>query len=79
MVNINLRQAILLRVYGKSEEELQQIIHDSIDYKEEALPGLGVLFEMIWKECDESTRQQLISHLHKHLANIPIDSTTSFD
>jgi len=65
--SLNLRQAIVERVKGKSEEELAEVIHDSIGTDERALPGLGVLFEMIWQNIDEAAQKQLVTALHGSL------------
>jgi len=65
--NIDLRQAILVRVQDKSNDELSEIIESSIDHDELALPGLGVLFEMIWKQSSDSEHTQMINTLYKHL------------
>ena len=67
LVNIDLRQAILLRVQDKSNSELNEIIDGSIGHDELALPGLGVLFEMIWKQSSESEHTQMVNTLYKHL------------
>lgn len=67
MVNIDLRQAILLRVKDKSNSELSEIIDGSVDHDELALPGLGVLFEMIWKQSSEAEQGHLVQTLFKHL------------
>lgn len=66
-MNLNLRQAIVKRVEGKSDDELFEVIDDSVDGDERALPGLGVLFEVIWKGCDETTRKSLVQTLHNGL------------
>jgi small acid-soluble spore protein I (minor) len=66
-MNLNLRQAIMLKVHDKSSEELFHVIGDSIDGDERALPGLGVLFEIMWKHIDESTKQELVNTLKAHL------------
>lgn len=59
MILLSLRQAIFFkRVEGRSNEELVQIIQDSIDAEEKVLPGLGVLFEMIWKNSDTALREK---------------------
>ena len=67
MKSLNLRQAIIERVKGKSEEQLSEVIQDSIGADERALPGLGVLFEIIWQNIDDATQQQLVSSLSHHL------------
>ena len=65
--NIDLRQAILARVKDKSNSELSEIIDGSVDQDELALPGLGVLFEMIWKQSSETEHEQLVQTLYTHL------------
>jgi small acid-soluble spore protein I (minor) len=59
----------MLRVHDKSSDELLHVIEDSIDGDERALPGLGVLFEIIWKHSDETTQQELASRLKDHLTH----------
>jgi len=66
-VELDLRQAIVQRVQGKEDEELTDIIEGSIDSEEMALPGLGVLFEIIWKNSTEAARKKMISVLQKQL------------
>jgi small acid-soluble spore protein I (minor) len=66
-MNLNLRQAIVRRVEDKSSEELRVVIEDSIGGDDRALPGLGVLFEIIWKNTEENVQQNLIETLKEHL------------
>ncbi|WP_438434116.1 small acid-soluble spore protein SspI [Gorillibacterium sp. sgz500922] len=66
-MNITLRQAIVMRVKGKSEEELREVIADSVDGDEKALPGLGVLFENIWKNSEPEFQTHMVEHLEKSL------------
>jgi small acid-soluble spore protein I (minor) len=67
-MNLNLRQAIVQRVTDKNDEELFDIIKDSIDGAEQVLPGLGVLFEMIWQHSDQNMQTQMVTTLKEHLA-----------
>jgi small acid-soluble spore protein I (minor) len=67
-MNINLREAIIQRVTDKNDEELFGIIEDSIGGVEQALPGLGVLFEMIWQHSGETEQAQMVTALKGHLA-----------
>lgn len=64
---LNLRQAIIERVHDKTEVELADIIESAIGAEEQALPGIGVLFEIIWQQSDASLRQQMLSTLRKQL------------
>lgn len=64
---INLRQAIIERVKDLSVEELRDVVQDSIGQEERSLPGLGVLFEIIWGHLDAPLQDQLVSALHRGL------------
>ncbi|KRF09599.1 small, acid-soluble spore protein I [Paenibacillus sp. Soil766] len=66
-MNITLRQAIHQRVNDKSPEELKEVIEDSIGGEERVLPGLGVLFEIIWQHSEASTQDTLVETLKAHL------------
>lgn len=66
-MNLNLRQAIVRRVEDKSSEELFEVIEGSIGGDDRALPGLGVLFEIIWKHLDDGVQHTLVETLKEHL------------
>lgn len=66
-MNITLRQAIHQRVNNKSSEELKEVIEESIGGEEKVLPGLGVLFEIIWQHSEASTQDTLVETLKAHL------------
>ncbi|MBD2844367.1 small acid-soluble spore protein SspI [Paenibacillus sp. IB182496] len=68
MDNLDLRQAIKQRVHNKPGNELTEVIEDSIDSDERALPGLGVLFELIWQGSDAAARQSMVATLHQQLS-----------
>ncbi|MES9673539.1 small acid-soluble spore protein SspI, partial [Bacillus pseudomycoides] len=49
-MNFNLRGAVLANIAGNTQGELQETIVEAIQSGEEKmLPGLGVLFEVIWQ------------------------------
>lgn len=52
-MNITLREAIIQRVTDKNDDELTGIIEDSVGGAEQVLPGLGVLFEIIWQHSEK--------------------------
>ena len=66
-MNLNLRQAIVRRVEDKSVEELYEVIESSIGGDDRALPGLGVLFEIIWRHTDDTLHHNLMETLKEHL------------
>jgi len=76
-VTIDLRQAIIHKVHGQSEEDLRSMIEGSIGGPEAALPGLGVIFEMLWKDVDKAKQDKLITMLHEHLKSVQPGSVTS--
>lgn len=64
---LDLRQAIYKKIETQTENDLFQTIEDSIGNDERALPGIGVLFEVIWKHSDDNTRKKLVHTLREHL------------
>ncbi|QAY68454.1 small acid-soluble spore protein SspI [Paenibacillus protaetiae] len=66
-MQLDLRQAITKIVQDKSSDELNDMITQSINSDEHALPGLGVLFEMIWQESSHPEKDSLVQALYSHL------------
>lgn len=67
-MNLNLRNAIVENLNGSNEEHIRSTIVDAIQSGEEKmLPGLGVLFELMWDKSSESEREQIISHIKEGL------------
>lgn len=64
---LSLRQAIIQRVHDKSAEELIEVINDSIGGDDKALPGLGVLFEMIWENSGQAEQSSMATTLKNQL------------
>lgn len=67
-MNLNLRNAIIHNVTGNSQAELEDTIVDAIHNGEEKmLPGLGVLFEVIWKNSSEQEKKEMLETLESGL------------
>lgn len=66
-MDLDLRQAILQKVQDKSSAEIAKVIDDSIGGDEKALPGLGVLFEVIWEHSEQDIQQKLSETLKNQL------------
>ncbi|ANC78096.1 MAG: small acid-soluble spore protein SspI [Bacillota bacterium] len=63
-MNLDLRKAVLHNVTGNNKEQLQDTIVDAIESGEEKmLPGLGVLFEVIWKNSDQQKKEEILNTL----------------
>lgn len=69
-MNLDLRQAIMQRVQNKSKDELVEIIESSIGSDEKSLPGLGVLFEIMWQHTNDQTRQTLVKSLYDQISSV---------
>ncbi|MFC3883182.1 small acid-soluble spore protein SspI [Bacillus songklensis] len=69
-MSLNLRNAVISNVAGNTQQELEATIIDAIQSGEEKmLPGLGVLFEVIWKNSNEEDKHEMLSTLEKGLGN----------
>ena len=68
-MGLNLRNAIIHNVSGNSQDELRETIVDAIQSGEEKmLPGLGVLFELIWQKASESEKDEMLHLLESALS-----------
>lgn len=67
-MDLNLRNAIIHNVSGNSQDELKDTIVDAIQTGEEKmLPGLGVLFEIIWNHSSEQDKLEMLQTLESGL------------
>lgn len=65
-MDLNLRKAILDNIAENDQKQLEATIVDAIQKGEEKmLPGLGVLFELIWQESATSEKQEMIDSLEQ--------------
>ena len=64
---LDLRQAIYKKMGSKSSEDLYETIQDAMDNDERALPGLGVLFEILWKHSDRAAQNRFVRTIKEHL------------
>ncbi len=68
MNNISIREFIIENFKNDNESELKESIDDTIkEGLEEALPGLGVFMEIIWKNASEELKKELLDILKTHL------------
>ncbi len=67
-MNLNLRKAVIHNVSGNSQDQLEDTIVDAIQSGEEKmLPGLGVLFEVIWNNSSEDEKKEMLQTLESSL------------
>lgn len=66
--DLDLRNAILVKLTGSSPDELKETIIDAIQSKEEkTLPGLGVLFEILWNNSSPDSQSNMLQTMSEHL------------
>lgn len=70
LINLDLRQAIINNVRNNTKEQMKDVIEDSVGNEEKTLPGLGVLFELIWKEISAEEQSKLVDALHAKLQKL---------
>ena len=62
MENIDIRQYIIENFKDDNEEKIRDSIETTIKFKDEdALIGLGVLFELLWENLNEEEKNKNIS------------------
>ncbi|AZU63565.1 small acid-soluble spore protein SspI [Neobacillus mesonae] len=67
-MNLNLRNAVIHNVSGNTQDQLEDTIVDAIQSGEEKmLPGLGVLFEVIWQNSSETDKKEMLTTLENGL------------
>ncbi|MDA7027162.1 small acid-soluble spore protein SspI [Bacillus sp. CLL-7-23] len=67
-MDLNLRNAVISNVSGNTQDQLKSTIIDAIQSGEEKmLPGLGVLFEVIWKHASDSDKVEMLETLEQGL------------
>ena len=67
-MNIDIRKTIMENFKNAETEEIKTSINSSIEEGEEVtLPGLGVFFELLWKNSDENEQEYILNTLKKVL------------
>lgn len=67
-MNIDIRKHIKKNFKDADIDEIKASISESIKEKEEiTLPGLGVFFEILWDNSDESSREYILNTLKNNI------------
>ena len=68
MENINIRNYIIENFKGSKQKDIEESIDNTIEEGlEEALPGLGVFMELIWKNSSNELKKELLEILKAQL------------
>lgn len=66
---MNLRNAVIQNLKNSSSEDIFETISDAISSSEEkTLPGLGVIFEVLWKSLNEDEKNNICQKLMRKLS-----------
>lgn len=67
-MELDLRGAIISNIKDKSKDQLFEMMNDALKtHDEKTLPGLGVIFEIIWENSDPKTQDSLIDTLNNNI------------
>lgn len=67
-MNIDIRKAVKDNLKNSNPDDILKTITDATSTKEEkVLPGLGVLFEVLWNASDEQAKNTIVNTLTKQL------------
>ncbi len=67
-MDINIRRAVLQNMNQSTFDDVKSTVLDAISSGEEKmLPGLGVLFEVLYNASDDQGKQDIINKLVKNL------------
>ena len=70
MENIDIRQYIIENFKEDNEEKIRDSIETTIKFKDEdALIGLGVLFELLWEKSSEEDKNKYVKLINETIKN----------
>ncbi|GAA4704528.1 small acid-soluble spore protein SspI [Brevibacillus fulvus] len=68
---LNLRQAIMYKMQGSDSKAVEETIVDAIQHgQEKTLPGLGVLFEVLWNNSSPGDRNEMVATIAQHIPQV---------
>lgn len=67
-MNIDIRKSIQNNFKDLNKDDIRSSIEESLKEKEEiTLPGLGVFFEILWINSNESTKELILETIEKSI------------
>ncbi|HHX22520.1 MAG TPA: small acid-soluble spore protein SspI [Thermoanaerobacterales bacterium] len=65
---MDIRNLVMQNLSGSTREEIEGYIQDTVDTREEeALPGMGILFEVVWKKSDTSEKNNIMDKIMQEI------------
>lgn len=73
MTAFDVRDLVLKNLSGSSREEVEGYIQETIDTREEdALPGMGILFEVVWQKSSREDKSSMMDKIMEGINKQPI-------
>lgn len=67
-MNIDIRKSIINNFKNNSKNDIKEAIISSMNENDEiTLPGLGVFFEILWKNSDEEHQNYILNIIESNL------------
>lgn len=67
-MNIDIRKSIINNFNNSKTDEIKASITSAINEKDEVtLPGMGVFFELLWKNSNDASKEYILNTLEKSL------------
>jgi small acid-soluble spore protein I (minor) len=64
VASFDIRELVLKNLAGSTREEVEEYINETIQTREEqALPGMGVLFEVVWQKSNSSEKEGMMDKI----------------
>lgn len=71
MKNIDIRKYIIENLKNDNIEKIKDSIETTINSKDEdALIGLGVLFELLWNKQNEEEKQKSLNNIRENIKDL---------
>lgn len=71
MANIDIRKYIIENFKDDNEEKIRDSIETTINSRDEdALIGLGVLFELLWNKLSDEEKQKSLDYIRTNIKNL---------
>ena len=71
MENIDIRKYIIENFKDDNEEKIRDSIETTIKEKDEdALIGLGVLFELLWNKLTKEDKEKYLKNIHQSIKDL---------
>lgn len=67
-MNIDIRKSIINNFKNNSKNDIKEVIISSMNENDEiTLPGLGVFFEILWKNSNEEHQDYILNIIERNL------------